>query len=175
MSVDRIDPEKVKVFDRLYLDYIKGDTALNEFYSHKANLASLIGQVKDRHFIASHRETLVEVLTDQYKDLPSTQKAVEQIAKLSQANTVTVTTGHQLNLCGGPLYFIYKILTTIRLAEELNAAQEEHHVVPVFWMATEDHDWEEVNHFHLSGKTYHADAWQGGPVGHQLTHIITQV
>lgn len=175
MSVDRIDPEKVKVFDRLYLDYIKGASALDEFYPHKADLASLIEQAKDRHFAASHRETLVEVLTDQYKGYPATQKVMEQIAKLSQSNTVTVTTGHQLNLCGGPLYFIYKILTTIRLAEELNAAQEDHSVVPVFWMATEDHDWEEVNHFHLFGKTYHADAWQGGPVGHQLTHLIAEV
>jgi len=175
MSVDRIAPELVNVFEPIYLDYLNGAPALKEFYALNPDVKSLLKAANDRHFVASHRETLVDVLTQQYQGLPSTEKVMEQIAKLSQPGTVTVTTGHQLNLCGGPLYFIYKILTTIRLAEKLNEAQEEHPVVPVFWMATEDHDWEEVNHFHLSGKTYKADAWQGGPVGHQLTHLVAEV
>ncbi|HCD87500.1 MAG TPA: bacillithiol biosynthesis cysteine-adding enzyme BshC, partial [Algoriphagus sp.] len=60
-------------------------------------------------------------------------------------NTFTVTTGHQLNLFTGPLYFIYKIVSTIKLAEELNKAYPNQHFVPVYWMASEDHDFDEIN------------------------------
>ena len=57
-----------------------------------------------------------------------------------------MVTGHQLNLFTGPLYFAYKILTTIKLAAQLEERYPENKFVPVYWMGTEDHDFEEVNY-----------------------------
>jgi bacillithiol biosynthesis cysteine-adding enzyme BshC len=90
---------------------------------------------------------------------------MEQIASLADSKTFTVTTGHQLNLFTGPLYFIYKIVATINLAEKLKQAYPERHFVPVYWMASEDHDFDEINYFKLEGKKYQWKSTQKGAVG----------
>ena len=77
---------------------------------------------------------------------------------LGQATTFTVTTGHQLNLFTGPLYFVYKIVSAIKLSRQLKEAYPQYDFVPVYWLATEDHDFAEINSFPLFGKTY---AWSG--------------
>jgi bacillithiol biosynthesis cysteine-adding enzyme BshC len=73
---------------------------------------------------------------------------VKNIELLRAENTFTVVTGHQICSAGGPLYLIYKLFTAIRIAQELNSSQTEFNFVPVYWMATEDHDIEEIRHFH---------------------------
>src|SRR5690606_19297596 len=85
--------------------------------------------------------------------------------KLADSQTYTVTTGHQLNLFTGPVFFIYKILQTIKLADHLNQTFPEQRTVPVFWMATEDHDFDEINHFNTRGNYYETKAEAGGAVG----------
>ncbi len=83
----------------------------------------------------------MEVLNGQYQGLGKIQPAVkENIAALSQANTFTITTGHQICLMTGPLYFIFKIASAVKLARQLQAAYPEYRFVPVYWAATEDHD-----------------------------------
>lgn len=122
-------------------------------------------QTKGDYFTPQKRQTLANVLKQQYADLPAAEKVRANIEALTDANTFTVTTGHQLNLLTGPVYFIYKILHTIRLAEELEAAHPGKKIVPVFWMASEDHDFEEINHTSLFGKKISWEQPQGGPVG----------
>lgn len=95
---------------------------------------------------------LVDALKAQYRNSKVSKKTAENIALLKAKNTFTVTTGHQLNLFTGPLYFLYKIISTINLAEELSAKFADKNVVPVYWMATEDHDFEEINYFNFEGK-----------------------
>src|SRR5690606_21269725 len=73
---------------------------------------------------------------------------------LLQENTFSITTGHQLNLFTGPLYFLYKIISAINLASALKEKYSENNFVPVYWMATEDHDFEEINFFNLHGKKF---------------------
>ncbi|CAF2659854.1 unnamed protein product [Rotaria sp. Silwood2] len=68
-------------------------------------------------------------------------------------DTYTVTTGHQLNIFTGPLYFIYKVISTINLAKKISEENSRVKVVPVYWMATEDHDFVEINHINLFKKT----------------------
>ena len=65
----------------------------------------------------------------------------------------------------GPLYFIYKIITTINLSEQLKSEYPEYNFVPIYWMASEDHDFDEVNHIHLFGKTLKWNQDQKGAVG----------
>ncbi|WP_416171478.1 bacillithiol biosynthesis protein BshC [Algoriphagus boritolerans] len=90
------------------------------------------------------------------------------LTRYSAKKTFTVTTGHQLNLFTGPLYFIYKIVSTINLAKNLQSAYPEYHFVPVYWMASEDHDFEEINNFKLDGKKYQWNSTQKGAVGEFL-------
>jgi uncharacterized protein YllA (UPF0747 family) len=84
---------------------------------------------------------------------------------LRDENTFTVTTGHQLNIYTGPLYVIYKLVSTINLARALQTAYPDQQFVPVYWMATEDHDFEEINHFFAFGTKYEWTTSQKGAVG----------
>ncbi|GIS08121.1 MAG: hypothetical protein CM15mP112_02330 [Flavobacteriales bacterium] len=73
---------------------------------------------------------------------------------MSKNNTYTVTTGHQLCLFTGPLFFIYKIFSTINLVEKLTEKYPNNNFVPLFWLASEDHDLNEINHFYVNNKVY---------------------
>lgn len=120
---------------------------------------------KSTAFSAQNRTVLVETLRRQYADFPFEALVNARIESLLSPNTFTVTTGHQLNLLTGPIYFIYKILHVIRLAETLKTRYPNQEFVPVYWMASEDHDFEEINHTRLFGKNIRWENAQGGPVG----------
>ncbi|WP_428667748.1 bacillithiol biosynthesis cysteine-adding enzyme BshC [Runella sp.] len=149
-------------FPPLFLDYISQKAHLQPFYGHFPTLSNFEGQLKDKsQFPSSHREVLVKALERQYKHLP----IKPNLAVLNDPNTFVVTTGHQLNIFTGPLYVIYKIVTTINLARKLKDAYPDFNFVPIYWMATEDHDFEEISYFNLFGKKYTWQTQQRGAVG----------
>ena len=89
-----------------------------------------------------------------------------RLNRLEMQNTFTVTTGHQLKpVWVGHLYFLYKIISTINLAKELKSKYPQNNFVPVFWMATEDHDFEEINHFNFQNKRFQWTQNTSGAVG----------
>src|SRR5690606_39256438 len=94
---------------------------------------------------------------------------------LRDNNTLTITTGHLLNLFTGQLYFLYKIFSAINLAEQLNKTYPTNYFVPVYWMATEDHDFEEINYFNLFGKKVKWDRQASGAVGELSTEGLKEV
>ena len=95
------------------------------------------------------------MLTGQHEALGKTHAAVkENIAALGDPRTFTVTTGHQICLMTGPLYFIFKIASVVKLTRQLRAAYPDYRFVPVYWAATEDHDFEEIRSVFLHHKTY---------------------
>jgi bacillithiol biosynthesis cysteine-adding enzyme BshC len=141
----------------------KFSVLLNSTFSKEAFSAQI--QLKSAHFSANKRSVLVETLKTQYADFPIQVEVNQNIDSLLNEQTFTITTGHQLNLLTGPIYFIYKILHVIRLAEELKKMHPKNHFVPVYWMASEDHDFEEINHTRLFGKEIRWENAQGGPVG----------
>ena len=122
---------------------------------------------------------LVAALQAQYKALNTSDKVVQNLNALTLENTFTVTTGHQLCLMTGPLYFIYKILHVIKLTEELKQAFPAQNFVPIYWMASEDHDFEEIKSFLLFGQKWSWESAQKGAVGHfqtsELTPLLTQL
>lgn len=121
---------------------------------------------KNRNYCSNYRQVVCDTLEAQYKkaDLWSTN-IERQVDVLRKPNTFTVTTGHQLSVYTGPLFFIYKILHTVKLAQTLQKQYPDQHFIPVFWLASEDHDFEEIRTL----KTFHqAFSWesnQKGPVG----------
>lgn len=164
-------------FSKLMEDYVDEHPNLQTLYHRPHRPESYSGQWKDKSAHAINREVLVEVLQDQYADLNIEKRyprVFESIEELKQDSTFTVTTGHQLCLFTGPLYFIYKIVNAIRLAEELSE-REKIKVVPVFWMATEDHDFEEVNHVWYGDLKYQWHAKAGNAVGRMFTDGVEEV
>lgn len=127
-----------------------------------------------KQFDVSKREILINALAYQYKkdDVQLNQKVLDV---LTLPNTYTVTTGHQLCLATGPLYFIYKIASTVALARKLNDSGNGKNYIPVYWMATEDHDFEEINHFHLFNRKLTWETEQRGAVGEMSLSGIEEV
>lgn len=122
-------------------------------------------QLKKGSFSKDQRKILCEVLQEQYLGYSLSEKQQSHLKNLELENTFTVTTGHQLNLFTGPVFFIYKILQTIKLAAFLNGKFPSENFVPLFWLASEDHDFEEINHFKTENYYYETKAKSGGAVG----------
>ena len=157
-----IDPACTGQFSSLFLDYINQKENLKPFYNLYPSIDNFKKALENRKFPQQNREILVRVLESQY-----TSAGLESpsIPLLGNDTTYTVTTGHQLNLMTGPLYFIYKIVSTVNLAERLKKEYPQYDFVPVYWMATEDHDFAEINHFQFDGQKYAWESDQKGAVG----------
>ncbi|MFM1946750.1 MAG: hypothetical protein RL207_1033 [Bacteroidota bacterium] len=134
---------------------------------------------KQRVFGASQRDLLQEGLEELYEDVFRSEQVQTNIEKLSQANCFTVTTGHQLSLATGPLFFIYKILHVIKQCEELKESYPEYEFVPVYWMASEDHDFAEIQSVQLFQQILKWDRSNGGAVGRMnldgLEEVISEI
>jgi len=135
-------------------DYI-GNTGPWRYPSTEDVLQSAEYQV--RNF--QHRATLVEVLLEQHAHLSPDSVVIQNIEALRSERTCTITTGHQLGVFGGPLFMASKILTVARWTSEMNRIQGEFQFVPVFWMASEDHDFDEIQTTHWRNQSW---TWQHG-------------
>ena len=120
---------------------------------------------KQNSYSDSKREILYNTIFSQNQEEQMSPKQLDYLFSLKDKNTFTITTGHQLNLFTGPVFFVYKILQTIKTAEFLTSNFPEHNFVPVFWMATEDHDFDEINHFKTREHYYEIKGSAGGDVG----------
>jgi bacillithiol biosynthesis cysteine-adding enzyme BshC len=157
--------QDTNAFSKTFLNYISGDPALTPFYNLTPTIENFKLQIEAKKFSAEDRKILVDSLTEQYKGFKLNEESWQNINALLNSNTYTVTTGHQLSIFCGPLYFIYKIITTINTAKELSKKYPGQHFVPVFWMASEDHDFEEINNFNLFGEKWKWETSQKGAVG----------
>jgi bacillithiol synthase len=165
MKLEQIHLKDTGSFSSLFLDYINQKPELKEFYELFPALQNFEAAIKGRSFLKDKRTILHKVLHDQYNTTSSSNRVKDNIDLLLEDNTFTITTGHQLNIFTGPLYFIYKILTVINSCELLKKKYPDNNFVPVYWMASEDHDFEEINHFHLYGKKYQWNKETKGAVG----------
>ncbi len=165
MKISKVSFKDVGAFSPMFLDYVGSASALRPFYENIPEIGSFQELLTQRNFSHEKRIILHEVLNEQYGPVKKSEKVFENLYSLQNDNTFTVTTGHQLNIFTGPLYFIFKIVTTINLAKKLKEAYPDNHFVPVYWMATEDHDFEEIRSFNLFGKKYSWETQQTGAVG----------
>ncbi len=153
---------KTNNFDKLIVDYINDDDFLKEFYPYEDSLSGIKERITSYNNPRLNRKNLSDVLLKQYNSYGITEipeKVNKNILSLLNSNTFTITTGHQLNVFSGPLYVIYKLISTINLAEKLNSLFPDNHFVPVYWMATEDHDIKEITSLNLFGKNF---SWDNG-------------
>lgn len=175
MEIQKVALQDANAFKGLFLDYISGKKSIGEFYGHFPDAEGFKKQIESRKFDLNTRKTLVNSLKAQYAALKTATQVQENIDSLSNEKTFTIATGHQLNIFSGPLYFIYKIITAINLCEKLKTQFPEYHFVPVYWMASEDHDFDEISSFHLFGKTFSWSTDQKGAVGRMATSGLDKV
>jgi bacillithiol biosynthesis cysteine-adding enzyme BshC len=177
MKHTRLPLAETGQFSPIFLDYINQEAALTDFYGLPPKLENFRKQIdlKSAGFSLEYRKVLVKAFEGQYGNINLTTREKANINALQEANTFTVTTGHQLNIFSGPLYFIYKILTAVKACEQLRKAYPEHQFVPVYWMASEDHDLAEIQHFNLFGKKYTWETDQQGAVGRMAPNGLAQL
>ncbi|WP_239022830.1 bacillithiol biosynthesis cysteine-adding enzyme BshC [Pontibacter mangrovi] len=173
MKITKIDYAATGAFSKTITDYLCCSGQLQPFYNHFPTLEAFGAQLKEKSFSQEQRQTLHQALQEQYTSLSDINPKVQQnLDLLLQPNTYTVTTGHQLNIFTGPLYFVYKIITAINTCKQLQEKYPDYNFVPVYWMATEDHDFAEINHFSLFGKAYTWETDQTGAVGRFSTESM---
>ena len=177
MRLDKISYADTGYFSGLIADYLDRKPALSPFYGRFPAMEEFGEQIQEKlsHYSHGHREVLSQVLKSQYAGLDISEQTGANLEALKDPTTVTVVTGHQLNLFTGPLYFHYKIITTIDLCRRLKEQYPKHDFVPIYWMATEDHDFEEINHFNINGKEFRWNRDSGGPVGRMQTSGLEAV
>lgn len=167
MPTDCIPFKDTNYFSSLICDYLDEKEDLDSFYSRFPKIENFKAQIdeKQKAYNKDNRSDLVKALMLQYEDLSISSMTLTNIDLLKEGTTFTVTTGHQLNLFTGPLYFFYKIISTINLCKALKIAYPTYNFVPIYWMATEDHDFEEINFFNFKGKKIQWNRTATGAVG----------
>lgn len=177
MPSDCITYQNSGYFSKLMVDYLNQKENLKPLYNRFPAIENFKFQIeeKQQNFPLENRTTLVNSLQQQYSNIEISEATKHNIASLASEKTFTITTGHQLNLFTGPLYFLYKIISVINLTKELKKSYPEYHFVPIYWMATEDHDFDEINYFNFKEKKIQWNTESTGPVGRLKTASLQSV
>lgn len=177
MPNDSVSYQKSGYFSSLINDYLDEKPQVRTLYNRFPSIENFSAQIDEKslNFPLENRLILSQTIEKQYKDFIISNATQQNIIALKDQNTFTVTTGHQLNLFSGPMYFLYKIISTINLCKKLKLEYPKNNFVPIFWMATEDHDFDEINHFYFKGKKIIWNEVSKGPVGRNNTNTLDEV
>jgi len=148
-AVRRVSPSDLGAFPDLFVDYCTRFDAVADFYSGDWRDRSARREAAEAAAQRpANRDTLADVLLDQNEQWGLDAATRSHIEALRDPESLAIVTGQQVGLFTGPLYTIYKTITTLQLAEEW-AGQTDRTVVPVFWVEGEDHDFEEIATAHV--------------------------
>ena len=156
---------KTGYISKMVTDYIGNEETLQPFFAHPVSIEGIKAAIQNRKSYFTDRALLVEILKKEYQNIELTTKQKTYLEQLSHDNTFTICTAHQPNIFTGYLYFIYKILHTVKLAEELKEQLPENNFVPIYYMGSEDADLEELGHIYIKGEKFEWQTKQTGAVG----------
>jgi bacillithiol biosynthesis cysteine-adding enzyme BshC len=133
----------------LFNDFLSWLPAIQPFYSRPPRFAEWVrDETSTIRYDSARREQVANILERQNRAWGASPRALENIARL-RTGAAAVVTGQQVGLFGGPLFSLFKALTTVKLANEATSVGRDS--VPVFWLATTDHDLAEINHVSILG------------------------
>lgn len=173
MTNNTISFSQIPRTSRLFNDFLYNFDRVSQFYQPEGlDTSALVARAPIVAAQAFSRDAVADALVDQNRQVDAGELTFANIERLRQKDSVVVIAGQQAGLFTGPLYTIFKALTAIKLAEHLRAQGV--NAVPMFWIAAEDHDFEEVNHARLVNRegqlvtiTYAGcSPKEGKPVGH---------
>lgn len=167
-----VNLKDLPIFKKIIVDYLLEDKRIEGFSEGLPSKEKIESMMEMKFRSAEIRKSLSSSILSDYSEREVAQPVIDNINLLSDSRTFTVTTGHQLNLFTGPLYFILKIAQTIKLSSQLKQLFPGYSFVPVYWMATEDHDLEEINHIHLFNQKREWQTSQKGATGRMNTQGI---
>jgi bacillithiol synthase len=162
-------------FTKVISDYLEGMDTLRHFYEHPVSFSGIEAAIHEREQFSTDRHLLVRVLEEQYVGLPPGNAVIKNLDALKSKNTFTITTAHQPAIFTGNLYFIYKILHVIKIAEKLSERYPDKYFVPVFYMGSEDADLDELGHIYLDKEKLLWDTKQTGAVGRMHTAGLEKI
>ncbi len=162
---NRLPYRQTGAFTKIAMDYIDQFIALKPFFTYSPSTQGIQKAIEARKKVSTKRDVLVQQLKKQYEGIATSELVAKNIDSLLSAETFTITTAHQNNIFTGPLYFIYKIIHAIKLADQLKISMPEQNFVPVFYIGSEDADLDELNHIWLGGKKLAWETKQTGAVG----------
>ena len=157
MSVFKIPYNKTNYFSNIFLDYINKNSKFNNLHTNFPDISHFENQILLKKKQKVDRELLYNRIKFQYQDIEMSNTVQDNINLIKSVNCFTVSTGHQLCLFSGPLYLIYKIISTINLAELLKKKYKQYNFIPVFILASEDHDFQEISRVNILNKKFE---WQ---------------
>ena len=146
MAKDRVHFKDIPKTSAFFLDYLHNFSRLTPFFPFSYGLDHFRKEALSGAALA-HRQELCQVLENQNRSFGAGVRTLENLEKLRDNDCLAVVTGQQVGLFTGPAYTIYKALTAVKLAAHYACRGIK--VVPIFWMATEDHDLAEVDHSHV--------------------------
>lgn len=145
----RIEPILIQNQNKLMQDYRKQNESIMEFFDYGIfDFEHRLNEIKERNY---KRDELVQVLMELNEEWDAPKSTIKNIERLKDEKSVVVIGGQQAGVLTGPLYSVNKVISIIQLArqQERNLGIP---VIPVFWIAGEDHDFEEINHIYLKQK-----------------------
>ena len=160
--------DQTNSFSKIVIDYLQSSDQLKPFYSFAPAVDGIKNAIDKKKDHKINRSLLKEQLKKQYATTAAKESVQKNIDLLEQGNTFSICTAHQPNLFTGPLYFMYKILHTIKLAAFLKEKFPDNNFVPVYYMGSEDADFAELNHTYVQGKKIEWTKKQTGAVGRML-------
>ncbi|MBT8233364.1 MAG: bacillithiol biosynthesis cysteine-adding enzyme BshC [Bacteroidia bacterium] len=175
MKIKNIAINKVQSLSDRDSAYYTKSTIFKNFLNYDFDYNEFPKVIAQRKEFGIDRQLLKTVIKAQYEDIICSSKTQNHIDSIDQDNCFTITTAHQPSLFTGPLYYVYKILSTINLCNQLQTDFPDNHFVPVFVIGGEDHDFDEINHFHIYNKKIEWHNAQQGAVGRMDTNGLMDV
>ncbi|MFN8267096.1 MAG: bacillithiol biosynthesis cysteine-adding enzyme BshC [Chitinophagales bacterium] len=165
-------------FSKLVLNYQAQEKSVQPFYQYPNTVEAIEQIIFDKQKENIDRVAVSNSIQRQYKSclgLPQFDVVQQHILSFQSQNSFCIVTAHQLNILGGPLYFIYKIAQTISTCKQLKESYPAYNFIPVYWMGSEDHDFEEINHISVFNKKVEWNDKQGGATGRYTTQRFAAV
>ena len=160
-----ISYQSTNSFSELIYDYLGGKESLKKYYEQEPTIEGVKNAIQARKQFATNRKLIHQVLSEAYLNASPSKVQSNHIELLKDENTFTICTAHQPNIFTGYLYFIYKTAHVIAIAKKLKHELPEYNFVPVFYIGSEDNDFDELSKFKLNGKTFQWKSDQKGAVG----------
>lgn len=175
LQVETLPFSEIPGQSKLFLDYLNDPVSLRRFYPSAAQyhhqLADRIPEVLDAH--QADRADLCDRLDHLNRSWGGSEETLKNIAMLRESDSVAVVTGQQAGLFTGPLYTIYKALSAVKFSQCLN--QRGYKAVPVFWIATEDHDFAEVAWAEIISRDCRLEKIEVGTAMHASNQSVGEV
>ncbi len=174
-TATRLPYQRTGFFSGIIEDYLNGSEKLAHFRGPAPDEEGIKAAILQRRKFNTRRDVLVDELRKQYSGIQMNPRVRQNIDRLMEPNCFTITTAHQPALFTGTLYFIYKIIHTIKVARHLSESLPDNHFVPVFYMGSEDADLDELSKIYFDQQEVIWEANQTGAVGRMKTSGLEKI